>query len=80
MESEKHVPDVDDYDDDDDDDDYSRVCSENSRCPWKNCAVHCLCCAGLPAQAALADSRFWLFSKTELSQTAQPALWPPAES
>ena len=46
----------DDYDDNDDDDDYSRVCGKNSRCPWKNCAVHCLCCAGLPAQAALADS------------------------
>ena len=32
------VPDGDD-DDYDDDDDYSRVCGENSRCPWKNCAV-----------------------------------------
>ena len=39
MENEKHVPDVDDYDDYDDDDDHSRVCGENSRCPWKNCAV-----------------------------------------
>ena len=38
MENEKHVPDVDD-DDYDDDDDHSRVCGENSRCPWKNCAV-----------------------------------------